>query len=130
MANEIRIGKISAIDYSSGTVRVVYHDKDDNVTTSLPLLSGEYSMPAVGDLVLVLHLSNGKEAGVVLGRFWSEKNKPPEGAAKLFRKDLGSKPGEAVLRYDGKTLSIQCTGDISIEAKGALRIKGTTIDLN
>lgn len=138
MANEIRVGKISAIDYAAGTVRVVYHDQDDAVTPSLPLLSGEYHMPEVGDAVLVLHLSNGMEAGVVLGRCWSDKNKPPEGKAGLYRKDLGRTPGEAMIRYDGGTLAIQCTGAVQITAGGgltiagggAVKINGATIDLN
>lgn len=130
MASEIRVGKISSIDHAAGTVRVVYHDRDDSVTPTLPLLSDEYKMPEVGDMVLVLHLSNGKEAGVVLGRYWTEKNKPPEGEAGLYRKDMGRTPGEAMIRYDGSTLQIKCTGGISIEAGGAISVNGATIDLN
>ena len=138
MADEIRVGKVSAVDYAAGMVRVAYHDKDDSVTSPLPMLSDEYHMPEVGDMVLVLHLSNGKEAGVVLGRPWSEKNKPPEGAAGLYRKDLGKTPGAAMIRYDGSTLTIQCTGGITIDAGGAINItgggaitvNGATIDLN
>lgn len=83
MKNNIRIGKISAIDYASGLVRVVYHDKDNAVTGLIPLLSNEYFMPEVGAQVIVLHLSNGVEAGVVLGRPWSEKTNRPR-AEKTF----------------------------------------------
>ena len=89
MKGEIRLGKISSIDYAKGMARVVYHEKDDDVTRLIPLLSHEYKMPPVGSQVLVVHLSNGTEAGVVLGRPWSEKNVPPEGGATLYRKDLG-----------------------------------------
>ena len=64
MENNIRLGKISAIDYAAGTVRVVYHEKDDAVTAPIPLISSEYFMPEVDDMVMVLHLSNGTEAGV------------------------------------------------------------------
>lgn len=99
MENNIRLGKISAIDYAAGTVRVVYHEKDDAVTAPIPLISSEYFMPEVDDMVMVLHLSNGTEAGVVLGRPWSEKNKPPEGSKGLYRKDLARSPGEAMIRY-------------------------------
>ena len=45
MENNIRLGKISAIDYAAGTVRVVYHEKDDAVTAPIPLISSEYFMP-------------------------------------------------------------------------------------
>lgn len=96
MANDIfRVGKVSSIDYAAGLVRVAYHDKDDSVTAPLPMLCTEYNMPQVGDPVMVLHLSNGTEAGLVLGRYWSNNNKPPEGAAGLFRKDLDRTPGES-----------------------------------
>lgn len=130
MANEIRVGRISSVDYAAGTVQVVYHDKDDNVTQAIPLISNEYQMPEMGDMVLVLHLSNGAEAGVVLGRYWNSNNKPPEGAAGLYRKDMARTPGEAMIRYDGTTLTIQCAGAISIQAGGAVKINGATIDLN
>ena len=109
---------------------MVYPDKDNSVTAPLPMLCTEYNMPKVGDPVMVLHLSNGTEAGLVLGRYWSGNNKPPEGAEGLFRKDLGRTPGEAMIRYDGSTLTIQCAGAIKIEAGGAVTINGATIDLN
>ena len=79
MSAEIRVGKVSSIDYPSGMIRVVYHDKDDDVTRLIPLFSSEYAMPPVGALVAVVHLSNGAEAGVVLGRPWSAKLTPPGG---------------------------------------------------
>ena len=88
MAGEIRLGKISSIDYAKGMARVVYHEKDDDVTRLIPLLSHEYKMPPVGSQVLVVHLSNGTEAGVVLGRPWSEKNAPPEGGAWPLLRDF------------------------------------------
>ena len=107
MANDIfRVGKVSSIDYAAGLVRVAYHDKDDSVTAPLPMLCTEYNMPQVGDPVMVLHLSNGTEAGLVLGRYWSNNNKPPEGAAGLFRKELDRTPGKAMIRYDGSTLTM------------------------
>ena len=130
MKGEIRLGKISSIDYAKGMAKVVYHEKDDDVTRMIPLLSHEYKMPTVGSQVLVVHLSNGTEAGVVLGRPWSEKNAPPEGGANLYRKDLGQNPGDAMIRYDGSALTIKCTGAINIEAGGAITINGATIDLN
>lgn len=107
-----------------------------NMELEIPILStvfsGVYSMPEVGDQVLVLHLSNGSEAGVVLGRPWSRKTKPPEGAEKLYRLDMDRAPGVAMVRYDGKTkdLTIHCDGTLNITAGGAITINGKTIDLN
>ena len=136
MRNDTRIGKISDVDHSAGLVRVVYPDQDDAVTQMIPLLSiaftGAYTAPEVGDQVLVLHLSNGMAAGVVLGRPWREKNRPPEGAEKLYRLDMDRTPGAAMLRYDGKAkeLTLHCDGSINITAGGAITINGKTIDLN
>ena len=76
MENNIRLGKISAIDYAAGTVRVVYHEKDDAVTAPIPLISSEYFMPEVDDMVMVLHLSNGTEAGVVLADRGARRTSP------------------------------------------------------
>ena len=39
MGNEIRLGKVSAVDHPAGMVRVVYHEKDDDVTRMIPILS-------------------------------------------------------------------------------------------
>ncbi len=122
MNNNIRIGKISAIDYASGLVRVVYHDKDDAVTGLIPLLSNEYFMPQVGDQVIVLHLSNGTEAGVVLGRPWSEKNKPPENGEGIYRKELSHENGKAYIRYKGGVLKIHAD---SIVLDGNVTVTGS-----
>ena len=100
MSAEIRVGKVSSIDYSSGMIRVVYHDKDNDVTRPIPLFSSEYAMPPVGALVAVVHLSNGAEAGVVLGRPWSNKLTPPEGFQGLYRKDFDLTPWKCYIRYD------------------------------
>ena len=128
MGNEIRLGKVSAIDYAAGMVRVVYHEQDDSVTRLIPFISDEYSMPEIGDQVLVLHLSNGAEAGVVLGRPWSGKNVPPEGEKGLYRKDLARTPGEAMIRYKDGTLTIKAAkvvvdGDLTVT--GSLTVTGT-----
>lgn len=136
MREDVRLGKVSSLDPAAGLVRVVYHEKDGDVTRSIPILSpvfsGLYSLPEVGDQVLVLHLSNGSEAGVVLGRPWSDKFTPPEGAEGLVRLDMDRKPGAAVLRYDAKAreLSLHCDGTIRITAGGSITVNGKTIHLN
>ena len=131
MENNIRLGKISAIDYAAGTVRVVYHEKDDAVTAPIPLISSEYFMPEVDDMVMVLHLSNGTEAGVVLGRPWSEKNKPPEGSKGLYRKDLARSPGEAMIRYKDGTMTIKAPKlviDGTVTVSGDVTAGGVSLD--
>lgn len=124
----VRIGKISAIDYPAGLVRVVYADRDNSVTRLIPLLSHAYEMPEVDDQVLVLHLSNGTVAGVVLGRPWSTVNVPPEGEQGLYRKDFDRTAGLAMLRYLESEMQLACptiavTGDVQIN--GNLVVHGT-----
>ena len=127
MDNVIRVGKVSTVDYQTGMIRVVYHDQDDSVTRPIPTLSTEYTMPKRGDQVLVIHLSNGTEAGVILGRPWSDKNRPPESGPGLYRKELGQAIGEAVIRYLDGSMTIQVgalhiTGGLTI--KGDLKVTG------
>lgn len=95
----IRIGRISALNYEAGTARVFYSDRSDNTTKELPLLCAEYYMPEVDDLVMVCHLPNGTEAGVIIGRYWTDVNRPPEGKRGLYRKDVSRTAGKAMLRY-------------------------------
>ena len=102
----LRLGKISTINYEDGTARVLYTDRDKAVTAELPLLSFEYRMPAIDDLVLVCHLPNGSAAGIILGPVWTDNNRPPEGKEGLYRKDLDKTAGKCFLRYDGNELQI------------------------
>lgn len=121
MSAEIRVGKVSSIDYPSGMVRVTYPDMDDDVTRPIPLFSSEYAMPPVGALVAVVHLSNGAEAGVVLGRPWSAKLTPPEGFEGLYRKDFDLTPGQCYFRYDaaGPESLFHNEGDSAVEIQGS-----------
>lgn len=101
MSNNIRIGKVSSVDYDKGMIKVIYQDKDGAVTDDLPYLTmnEEYKMPEIGKNVLVLHLSNGAAAGVVMGSYWNQGNVPPETGSALFRKEFGKAFGEAFIRY-------------------------------
>ncbi|MFR5372499.1 MAG: hypothetical protein ACLTGJ_02525 [Faecalibacterium prausnitzii] len=86
-------------------------------------------MPEVDDAVLVLHLSNGAEVGVVLGRPWSDENKPPEGSQGLWRKDLDREAGKGMLRYKDGTLTIKMN-KVVLEAKELTVKAETTITEN
>lgn len=100
MADDIiRQGIVSSINYKKGMIKVTYPDRDNEVTDNFPVLSldDEYRMPAVGDWVLVAHLSNGSNAGVVLGKYWDSGNLPEQFGKAIFRKELGSTPGAAYL---------------------------------
>jgi len=114
MASDIiRVGRVSSIDYNKGMVRVLYTDKDNSVTKNLPFLNmnGEYKMPNIGDMVLVAHLSNGTEMGIVIGTFWSNSNTPDEAGKGIYRKELGSTKGEAYIKYDSNTKVLTLKAD-------------------
>lgn len=98
----IRVGKVSSIDYETGMMRVTYKDKDGAVTANIPYanFNQEYSMPKIGESVLVAHLSNGSSRGVVIGTMWNQKNKPAENGETLYRKELSKNPGAAMIRYE------------------------------
>ena len=105
MADNIRVGNVSSIKYKKGLIEVTYPDLDASVTDALPVfsLTGEYKMPKVGDEVLVVHLSNGETAGIVLGKFWGGDEKPKVYGQNVFRKELGDTQGECYIQYkDGK----------------------------
>ena len=79
MADTIRFGKVSNINYETGCMEIVYEDREDSVTDMIPMLANAgYKMPKVGDIVAVAHNSNGSEEGVVMGTVWGENEKPPE----------------------------------------------------
>lgn len=107
--NNIRVGRISSIDYDNGMVKVLYKDRNNSVTDTIPFLNlnGEYKMPNIDDMVLVIHLSNGSSMGIVMGTFWSSANKPAETGAGLYRKELGVKQGESYIRCKDGTITIK-----------------------
>ena len=105
MANsEIRVGRVSSVNYETGMARITYWDKDETVTSEFPMLNynNEYRMPEVGQDVMVAHLSNGTSRGVILGTLWNERYAPLETGAALYRKDFSRKKDAAYVRYDDK----------------------------
>lgn len=78
MEDIIRIGFISSINAKDGSAKITYQDRDKMVTEDFPFLAfgGEYHIPKVNDMVLVLHLSNDISSGVIMGKYWNDENKP------------------------------------------------------
>ena len=103
----MQIGRISSIDYAAGMARVTYPDRGGAVTPPLPMLAEQY----------VADLSNGAQ-GVILGKFWTQKNVPVEGREQLYRHDLGQLSGQATVTYDGatKTLTLATDGTLQLVA--------------
>lgn len=139
----IRVGQISAVDYETGMVRVVFNDMDSAVSTWLPYatLGSEYHMPEVEDYVLSLHMTNGQEAGLVLGTYWNQKHTPPSYGPDLFRKDFSNGIGAAYMERDPDpevfltTLVIDTAFQIlvnmamMVQCKQPITVKGSEITL-
>lgn len=104
----IRLGKVSSIDYANGMISVTYPDMDQATTDNFPVFSmtDEYKMPGIGQEVLVLHLSNGQSAGVVMGKYWNKGNQPSVSGKNVFRKELGQTFGEAYIQYKDGNITI------------------------
>lgn len=132
--DNLRIGKISSIDYLKGTARITYEDKNDSTTAMFSFLAWQYWMPKEGDQALVGHLSNGSCSAVILGPVWHDGHRPPEGFKGLYRKDYNRKYGLAFERYDaqGKAYSEEVTGTMTIKPTDTwtLQVGGCTITVS
>ncbi len=105
MNSEIRIGRVSSVNYETGMARVTYRDKDESVTSEFPIVTNndEYRMPATEQDVIVAHLSNGSSRGVIIGTIWNQKYTPFETGETLYRKDLSREKDAAYIRYSDET---------------------------
>ncbi len=134
----VRIGKVSKINYEKGMIRVTYPDLDDSVTAEFPVFSftDEYKMPKIGQEVLVLHLSNGQSAGILMGKYWNKKNIPPDyGQGKnVFNKEIDEEFGKVRITYKDKTLTLYDeAGDVNMEIKSHdrnIKVMGGDININ
>ena len=133
--DQIRQGRISSINYKEGKARVVYSDRDDCTTIELPFIvfNNCYHPPNVDDDCLVLHMPNGSVQGFILGDFWNDNHKPPDGAKQgLYRTEYSRTKGKAYSEYadpddgdgnDGKH-SYHNEDDTDVDVGGKLTVKG------
>ena len=128
----MRIGKVTNIYPTTGKVKVMYEDER---CASLPLsmltMNNEYSMPAVGEKVVTVHMANGSSKGFVLGTYYGGGTQPKANAG--YRKDFGGgayaicEGGEYLLYANKATL--KALAGVVIEAEsGPVEIKSTASD--
>jgi phage baseplate assembly protein V len=126
LKNLLRIGTVSSIDYGAGTVRVIIEDQDEIVTDDLPMLSHEYEMPNVGEVVLCLFLGTGNANGFCLGRFYYDDEAPVWSGQNIFYKRFLK---DAYIKYDksSKTFTL-CASEIifdgNVSITGNLAVAG------
>jgi phage baseplate assembly protein gpV len=126
LGNLLRIGTVSSINYPAGRVRVCFTDQDKIVTDELPMLSHEYEMPNVGEMVLCLFLGNGITKGFCLGRYFYNADPPVESGKDIYFKRFMK---DATLKYDraSKTLTITSANGVfngNIVINGNVTING------
>lgn len=139
MSNPNRTGRVSSVNYQEGTFEVTYFDRGNSVTQKINAVSnGEYKMPDIGQVVSVIHNSNGAAAACSMGTIWNATNRPVEGFKGLFRKEYGSKPGQAFSRYDANTgvftlaigkvtITINGDGAVYLNTAGNITINGVSL---
>lgn len=104
MDDQLRVGRVSSIDYQHGMVSVTYPDRGDSTTQLLPTLSnGRYWMPAIGDLVVVAHFAGDSSTGIVLGKISNLAQYIQGGAEGVTITDLGN---GAVIQQSGGVATI------------------------
>ncbi len=133
LAQCIRPGTVTARDAAKLRVQVRCADTVTAplVTDWLPVLVSracgdcQYDLPDVGDAVLCLFLPHGREAGFVLGSFYSG-GVPPVADGDRWRRTFRD---GTTLEYDRKahTLRADVRGDVDVTATGSVtgRISGT-----
>ena len=114
----LRTGRISSLNVQKGYARVTYQDRDNMVTSEMPLLQfGHiYWLPRVGDPVMVVHSDNGGEMGVILGRYWCNENVPPEPKEEFFRQEF-ERGGKSFLRHsEGEVTELYAINGVLVTA--------------
>lgn len=125
----VRVGIVSAVNGEACSARVTFTDGDDMVSRDLPIVvigstqTKAYWLPEVGTQVLCIFLpnisGNGFNQGFIIGAFYSTLDAPVESDASV--RSITFADG-SFIRYEG--------GDIEINAKGKLVLKGATVEIN
>ena len=137
LKNIVRIGRVSSIDPKTMGARVLFTDKDEDVSYDLPVIAmcaknnREYHLPDIDTQVLCLFLPNtsakGLTTGFVLGSFYSDVDVPAENGTGI--KSIRFEDGSYV-RYEGGNIQIHACGNIDITADGNIVINGARVDIN
>lgn len=125
----LRVGKVTNIYPSTGRIKVLYED-EKSASMPIPMLTmnNEYSMPAVGDKVVAVHMGNGSSKGFVLGTYYGGGTQPK--ASGGYRKDFGGgayvvcRGGAYELHAD--EINLKC-GDHQILIKEDMEIAASTV---
>ncbi len=112
----IRVGKVSSYDPESGTASIYYPDRGANATTELPVLSpfGIRQELKKEDSVLVVHLSDGAETGVVIGKYTTFGKVANSVIAVGDDGALQITSGESSMKLSANGAEIQSSGGVTL----------------
>ena len=115
----MRVGTVTNIYPSIGKVKVRSED-EKNASLPLPMLTmnQEYSMPAVGDRVVTMHMENGSSKGFVAGTYYGGGMRPKANAG--YRKDF---EGGAYVICKGGVYQL-LAGSVSFSGKSKASVSG------
>lgn len=128
ISNMLKVGICSTSDENSGTITATFPDKDNVVSSPLPVINlagfGNYrGVPQPGDTVFCAFLGNGLSDGVCFGTIYDDDNPPGDfGQEGVYFSD-GS-----YVYFDVATgsLVVKAMGNVNVEAASA-SIKGDVI---
>lgn len=119
--NLIRVGTVNSVNAESGSVDVLFEDKDNMILDDLPLFSFEYNMPDVGEQVVCIFLGNGIENGFCLGKYYSEIKKPPTSNKNIYIKEFDENTS---IQFDKISKTLKVISDKPITLEGDFIIQG------
>lgn len=118
-----RVGKVTNIYPSTGKVKVMYEDeKSASLPLSMLTMNQEYSMPAIGERVVTMHMENGSSKGFVLGTYYGGGMQPKANSG--YRKDFGG--AYAVCQGGAYMLS---AGSLLLKGEDKAAVKGGSAGL-
>lgn len=120
----IRIGTVTNVYPDTGKVTVLYDGKNASLPLPMVTMNGEYSMPAVGDRVLTLHMENGSSKGFVLGTYYGGGKQPMANSG--YRKDFGG--GVYAVGGDGIYMLVCEGGSLKLGPEMVLKAGNVTIE--
>lgn len=100
-------GKISTVNYESGTANIALPDRENQIIQDVPFLASEYYMPGSGDMVAVIfeEIDGQIGKGVILGKIFLQDNAPKESGKGIYYKEFGN----AALKYDQRSETMEIT---------------------
>lgn len=131
MDNPISVGVVSAVFPERATATVYFESlnvtsRELHIGVHGTTRSQEYWMPAVGESVLCLFLSDKSREGFIVCSYYNEVDKPP--STSVNKRVIRFEDGTGI-EYDSqsKVMSINAKGPIQIKSGGNVHVEGDVI---